>query len=131
MEATTVTSYLDTNVVIRLESGLVDRISDRAKRLIEASDLFISGIVMFELEMLHEIGKLSYGANWILANLAQKIGLRVCQLPMSTVVSTSLDVKWTRDPGDRLIVANAIANNEAPLITSDRNIQGHYRNSIW
>jgi hypothetical protein len=33
--------------------------------------------------------------------------------------------------GDRLIVANAVANNEAPLITSDRRIHEQYSNAIW
>ena len=36
-----------------------------------------------------------------------------------------------REPGDRVIVANAIANNEAPLITSDRRINEEYPNAIW
>lgn len=50
---------------------------------------------------------------------------------MSVIVNSALQVKWTREPGDRLIVANAIANNEAPLVTSDRRIQEQYRNAIW
>jgi PIN domain nuclease of toxin-antitoxin system len=55
----------------------------------------------------------------------------LCQLPMAAIVHSALGVKWTREPGDRIIVANAIANNEAPLITSDRRIAGQYRNAIW
>jgi PIN domain nuclease of toxin-antitoxin system len=50
---------------------------------------------------------------------------------MATVMSAALGAKWTREPGDRIIVANAIANNEAPLVTSDRRIHERYPNAIW
>jgi PIN domain nuclease of toxin-antitoxin system len=52
-------------------------------------------------------------------------------LPMAVIINSALQVKWTREPGDRLIVANAIANNEAPLVTSDRRIHEQYPNAIW
>ena len=86
---------------------------------------------MLELEMLYEKGVLRYSACQILADLNQQIGVSVCQLPMATIMSSALTLKWTREPGDRIIVANAIANNEAPLITSDRRIHEHYQNAIW
>ncbi len=40
-------------------------------------------------------------------------------------------MKWTREPGDLLIVANAMANNDAPLVTKGERIRGGYRNAIW
>jgi PIN domain nuclease of toxin-antitoxin system len=70
-------------------------------------------------------------ASQILSDLNQQIGLSVCQFPMATVMGAALGVKWTREPGDRIIVANAIANNEAPLVTSDRRIHVRYPNAIW
>ena len=124
-------SYADTNLIVRLASGEMDKISARAKRQIEGTQVLISSMVLLELEVLHEIGRLTISANEILADLSQKIGLRVCQLPMAAVVASALGIKWTREPGDRLIVANALANNEAPLITADREIREHYPNSIW
>ena len=124
-------SYLDTNVVIYLHSNDA-RLTLRAKQQIEtADDLLASAIVMLELEMLYEKGVLRYLACQILADLNQQIGVSVCQLPMATVMNAALTLKWTREPGDRIIVANAIANNEAPLITSDRRIHEHYENAIW
>ena len=81
--------------------------------------------------MLHEKGSIRYSASQILSDLNQQLGVSVCQLPMAVVMSSALRVKWTREPGDRVIVANAIANNEAPLITSDRRIQEEYPNAIW
>ncbi len=88
-------------------------------------------MVMLELEMLYEKGTIKYAAAQILSDLNQQIGLSVCQLPMAAVMSAPLQVKWTREPGDRIILANAIANNEAPLVTSDRKIHERYPNAIW
>ena len=126
-----VISYLDTNVVIFLHSANVARMTPRAMDRIETSELLISAMVMLELEMLCEKSALKYSASQILAALNQQIGVSVCQLPMSAIMTSALAIKWTREPGDRIIVANAVANNEAPLITSDRRIHEHYRNAIW
>jgi PIN domain nuclease of toxin-antitoxin system len=41
-----------------------------------------------------------------------------------------LQEKWTCDPFDRLIVANAKAAG-APLVTKDEGIRRHYRRAIW
>jgi PIN domain nuclease of toxin-antitoxin system len=124
-------SYLDTNVAIFLHSGSVARLTQRATEQIESADLLVSGMVMLELEMLYEKGTINYTAAQILSDLNQQIGLSVCQFPMAVVMSSALQLKWTREPGDRIIVANAIANNEAPLITSDRRIKEQYPNAIW
>jgi PIN domain nuclease of toxin-antitoxin system len=37
---------------------------------------------------------------------------------------------WTRDPFDRLIVANAMADG-APLITADETILANFRDAVW
>ena len=124
-------SYLDTNVAIFLHSGNLARLTPRAMARIESSELLISAMVMLELEMLCEKGALKYSASQILADLNQQIGVSVCQLPMSAIMTCALAIKWTREPGDRIIVANAVANNEAPLITPDRRVHEHYQNTIW
>jgi PIN domain nuclease of toxin-antitoxin system len=124
-------SYLDTNVVIFLHSGNIARLTQRAMDQIESAELLVSAMVMLELEMLYEKSALKYSASQILSDLNQQIGVSVCQLPMSVIMNSALQIKWTRDPGDRIVVANAIANNEAPLVTSDRRIHDHYQNAIW
>jgi len=126
-----VISYLDTNVAIFLHSGNIAQFTRRAVEQIESGDLLVSAMVMLELEMLYEKAAIKYAASQILSDLNQQIGLTVCQFPMATVMRAALGVKWTREPGDRIIVANAIANNEAPLVTSDRRIQDQYPNAIW
>ncbi len=127
----TMISYLDTNIAIFLHSGNAARLTQRATEQIECADLLVSAMVMLELEMLYEKGTIKYTASQILSDLNQQIGVSVCQLPMAAVMSSALRVKWTRAPGDRIIVANAIANNEAPLVTSDRLINEEYPNAIW
>ena len=126
-----VISYLDTNIAIFLHCGNTARLTPRATEQIESADLLISAMVVLELEMLYEKGAINYTASQILSDLNQQIGVSVCQLPMATVMNSALRVKWTREPGDRIIVANAIANNEAPLVTSDLRINTQYPNAIW
>ena len=124
-------SYLDTNVVVFLHSGNTARLSRRAIEQIESTDLLVSAMVMLELEMLYEKGTINFTASQILSDLNQQIGVSVCQLPMAAVMNCALPIKRTRDPGDRIIVANAIANDEVPLVTSDRRIHEQYPNAIW
>lgn len=52
-------------------------------------------------------------------------------MPFAQVVRSATTIRWTREPGDLLIVANAIANNYAPLVTKDERIRGGYSNAIW
>ena len=124
-------SYLDTHVVVFLHSGDASRISAKAQYQIENTDVLISPMVLVELQMLYDKGTLRYPASQILADLTQQIGLSVCQMPFAQVVRSAITIQWTREPGDLLIVANAAANNEAPLITKDERIRGNYRNAIW
>lgn len=131
MGASVLIAYLDTNVVIFLHSGDAQRLTGRAIEQIEKADLMVSSMVLLELEMLYEKGTVRYPAQEILADLSQQVGVAVCQLPMAAIIGSALRVKWTRDPGDRIIVANAIANNESPLITSDRKINQNYANAVW
>jgi len=47
-----------------------------------------------------------------------------------TIVSGTLDFSWTRDPFDRIIVANAAVNHNI-LVTKDQNILENYEKAIW
>jgi PIN domain nuclease of toxin-antitoxin system len=38
---------------------------------------------------------------------------------------------WTRDPFDRLIVAQAKANDGAGLVMADTVIRKHYAGAVW
>jgi PIN domain nuclease of toxin-antitoxin system len=124
-------SYLDTHIVVFLHAGDLSLISPKAQNQIENTDLLISPMVLLELEMLYDKGTIKCPASQILADLTQQIGLSVCQMPFAQVVRSATTIKWTREPGDLLIVANAMANNYAPLVTKDERIRNGYSNVIW
>lgn len=82
------------------------------------------------MELLHEIGRISAPSAVILQDLADRIGLRICDLPFERVAIAASALRWTRDPFDRLIVAQASVRG-APLITSDRAIREHVSLAVW
>ena len=124
-------AYLDTNTVIWLAQGSLDGISPKADRLLKHADLLFSPMVLIELEYLYEIKRIKRTARDIQIKVEHDLGVRLCDLPFSTVASAALDEKWTRDPFDRLIVANAKANGFAWLISADEEIARHYQRTVW
>ena len=121
--------HLDTHVVVWLYAG------DRARlrpvwKTLNKSDLAISPIVLLELQYLYEIGRVTEPAENVFLDLVERVGLRPSDAPFSSVVKQSLAQNWTRDPFDRLIVANAIVDNH-PLLTLDEHIRAHFPMAIW
>jgi len=123
-------TYLDTHVVAWLYGGEPQIISKMAWSEIQKGDPAISPIVILELQLLFEIGRAREPASKVVEFLSKNLGLSVCRLPFAQVMDAALDLKWTRDPFDRLIVAHASAN-DAPLITRDRTILSNYKHAIW
>ncbi len=122
--------YLDTHVVVWLFSGEIHKLSSKAIELIEESELLVSPMAALELEFLYEIGRLNYKHKEILSSLAESIDLKVCSLPFAAVAKEATKANWTRDPFDRLIVANAICNYSL-LLSRDRNILENYDRAVW
>ncbi len=124
-------AYLDTQALVWLSQGSLDDISPRVTRLIEHADLLYSTMVLFELELLYEIRRIKQSARDIQRKVEYELGVRLCDLPFPLVAAAALDEKWTRDPFDRLIVANAKANGFAWLISADEEIARHYPRTVW
>jgi len=124
------TVYLDTHAVVWLYQKDLDKFSSTVIELIENNDLLISPMVLMELKFLNEIGRLHVKPMIIVSELQQTINLKICDEHFSKVVYESLDLSWTRDPFDRLIVANALAS-DAILLSKDRNIIQNYEKAIW
>jgi len=123
--------YLDTNVVVWLAQGTLQRIGRTAKGALEQGTLLISPMVLIELEYLYELNRIKLPARDVQLKVEQEIGVRVCALPFPAVAGTALNEKWTRDPFDRMIVAQAKTNGLAPLISADEEIKKNYPRTAW
>jgi PIN domain nuclease of toxin-antitoxin system len=123
--------YLDTHVLAWLYAGGGAALpSAPARRLEEAAEIRISPMVRLELQYLYEIGRVREPALPVLDALESALGLVVCSAPFSLVVREAEKLDWTRDPFDRLIVAQASVH-EAPLLTRDGMIHEHYPHAVW
>ncbi len=122
--------YLDTHVVVWLYGGLTDKLTDIAKSFINQDEIYICPIVRLELQYLYEIERITVSGDTILNDLSSRIGLTICQQDFNSIITQALTINWTRDPFDRLIVANALINQNI-LITKDNNILANYHNAKW
>jgi len=122
--------YLDTHALIWLWLGDAEKLGAKARKAVDRSEVVAPAAAVLELAMLHEIGRLRPTAAKVVAALATDIGLRVCDLPFRTIVDQAIAEGWTRDPFDRLIVANAKAAGAA-LVTRDEKIHDHYSRALW
>ncbi len=117
--------------MVWLSAGHLDRISHAAQEILERAELLISPIAMIELEYLYEIRRIKISARDVQLKVEHEMGVRVCDLPFPAVARIALDEKWTRDPFDRLIVAQAKANGLAPLLSADEEMSRHYPRTVW
>ncbi len=122
--------YLDTHVVIWLYTGKVAKLSKRAYETLDEGELWISPLVRLELQYLFEVKKLSKKPTLLLSLLSKTLGLEESKVEMSEVVKVAEQLSWTRDPFDRLIVAEAMLH-DAPLVTADVNIRKHFKMALW
>jgi PIN domain nuclease of toxin-antitoxin system len=94
-------TYLDTHAVAALYQGDLSPFSPAALRVIdEEDDLRISPMVLLELEYLHEIKRIK-----------------------------ATEERWTRDPFDRLILAQARLHGARP-VTRDRLLRSRYPHAL-
>ena len=123
--------YLDTHVVLWLYARRGKGLSERACQLIEgAINLFISPMVLLELDFLNEIGRTTVGSTSIFKYLEDKIGLKTCDKPFLQVINLASKQAWTRDPFDRIITAQASIDQNM-LITKDAGILEYYDQAVW
>ena len=122
--------FLDTNAVIWLYQGELDKFSDDIKSRLEQNDLFISPLVKLELQYLFEIGRVKDKAEKVTSFLYESIGLQTHNIPLNVLIEHALAESWTRDPFDRLITCHARVEL-AYLITKDQHIRTNYSKAIW
>lgn len=122
--------YLDTHVVVWLYAGELTLFPKQVVRILENEELLISPIVLLELQYLLEVEKIKAKPEKIFSELEEEIGLKICRQEFCKVVMESLKQSWTRDPFDRLIVAQARLA-QAFLITKDQFILKNYSKALW
>lgn len=121
---------LDTHIFVWLYAGLRDKFSAKAMAALDNNDLKISPIVMLETQYLFEIKRISSPAKTLYEDLHLRLGLTIDNNDLSIITQNALDLSWTRDPFDRLIVAHAMTLS-APLLTADEIILKNYSAAIW
>lgn len=122
--------FLDTQVVVWLAEGRVEKLSPLAVKEIEASEVVISPMVLLELEYLFEIKRIVKQPLDLFNQLQIQISLQNKDDSFAAVLHTAMFETWTRDPFDRVIVAHARTVN-SPLLTSDSKIRENYPRGIW
>jgi len=122
--------FLDTHIIVWLYQKSLDLLSLKAKQIIAENDVFISPIVILELEYLFEIGRLKVDAKSIVQYLQASIGLRIEDSNFHKVINMALEEKWTRDPFDRIMVAHSKIR-EAYLVTKDEWLSKNYMKAVF
>jgi len=87
-------------------------------------------MVLLEMKFLNDVGRLNLGPDGWLSILETDFGVSVCTIPFHRVAEVACGETWTRDPFDRLIVAQAKAAG-GKLITKDRRIHANFSGALW
>jgi PIN domain nuclease of toxin-antitoxin system len=93
---------LDTNAIIWMLTS-----HPRARALGRLPRLYVSPASLFELHMLVEAGRIRPVAGRAAPDLAHDPRWLLDEPPSGDWFDAAMDVGWTRDPFDRLIVAHA------------------------
>jgi PIN domain nuclease of toxin-antitoxin system len=113
-----------------LYEGRTELLTAAAISALESGLLQVSPMVQLELSYLHEIGRISRGADYVLEALASDIGLSVADVSFAQVTKTAEGLIWTRDPFDRMIVAHCMVAG-AVLVSKDGLIQQNFSKVVW
>lgn len=123
--------YLDTHVVAWLYGAGPTGFPDAALQLVEETDdLRISPMVRLELQYLYEIDRVAEPALPVVDAMEATLGVTICKASFPAIIREAEQQHWTRDPFDRLIVAQA-ALFDAPLLTKDAEIHQNYARAVW
>lgn len=121
--------HLDTHVALWLYDKVFIALSKRCKQALSQSQIYISPMVLLEMQYLYEIQKLIIAPNTIIRTLVEDLDLKIANEPFDLVAQYAIQNTWTRDPFDRIIVAQAQVQN-ALLATIDKKILKNYKKAL-
>jgi PIN domain nuclease of toxin-antitoxin system len=121
--------HLDTHVALWLAAGDKRRLRPVAP-LLARGVLFVSPIVVVEMELLREIGRIRGPVSDVLEVLTEDHGVSEAPGEAREIGHHARLLGWTRDPFDRLIVAHALASR-ATLLTADETILDNCAGARW
>lgn len=122
--------FIDTHVAVFLAGRELGRLSRIAKNLLEQENVVMSPICVLELHFLYKIGRLKQNSDSIFSFLKNTLNINLSTTSYENIIKGALNLDWTRDIFDRLIVGECIANG-AKLITKDTHILENYSGAIW
>lgn len=122
--------HLDTHVMVWLYVNPRRSWPAPARLLLNGGNLRYAPMARLELRYLCEIGRIKVTPEVLLAELSAKLGLTESDLPYGQVMDAAERIDWTRDPFDRLIVAQAMAA-DASLVTADSLIRDRFPGAVW
>ena len=85
----------------------------------------ISPVSLLEMRFLYECGKISADLPGVFSSLRRDARFHIDDISLEEVCEAALDLHWTRDPFDRLLVAHSMARS-LPLGTCDALIRKKY-----
>ena len=122
--------YLDTHIVAWMYAGKIELIPEKIQGELSREELLISPMVLLELQYLFETGRVSARGEKVFQDISKRVGLKICGLPFDQVIKQAIGLNWTRDPFDRLIVAQARVHSSR-LATKDSLILKRYKHAFW
>lgn len=95
----------------------------------DALRLAVSPLSLLELKYLAERGRMELDMPVLLGNIHKDPRFRIDDISLEELCTAAMDLSWTRDPFDRLLVAHSIVR-KIPFGTADRTIRKHYSNVV-
>jgi len=86
-------------------------------------------VSILEIQFLAEAGKGRIESPHFMRQVMKDPRFALDDISLATLTQRSLELSWTRDPFDRLIVAHSLARR-LPLCSVDRQVVGNHKNIV-